>query len=88
MSDPLIVTETHSGGIALYRQKITPVFVEGAWSREFIANLYPTIVIGAGYLTSQNIKLRLPGHREKSVGNIKLYSHKGIRHIMINMICQ
>ena len=25
MSDPLIVTETHSGGIALHRQKITPV---------------------------------------------------------------
>jgi len=24
MSDPLIVTETHSGGIALHRQKKTP----------------------------------------------------------------
>jgi len=27
MSDPLIVTETHSGGIALHGQKISPVFV-------------------------------------------------------------
>ena len=55
---------------------------------EFVTNLYPSIVIGTGCLTSQNIELRLPGHRAKSAGSIMLYNHKRIRHIMIDMICR
>jgi len=57
VSGPLIVTETHNGGITLHTLKTIPVFDEGMWFRELIAYLHSTIVISARCLTCQNVKL-------------------------------